>query len=268
MQVRTLVGKSLVVLSVLVLSAGVVSAAGFTYNFDDGSNPFTTIAGGPTVTTAQAHSGPNSLYIAPGDNATLSIPGAASGGVVKMWIYDLGKWATNDPNFAGAGSANGWRAGLAGAGDVGSSMIALWSRSYTPSRDGYQCGSVGAGSAFGDWFSPFWASTNRQVVSLSTTPDDGSAGVGEWSQWSFTFFPDGNVVMNLCDSLGNPIPSNSSMTQVVTGGVTDIFLSGGGSELGGLYVDDVTFTPAPEPMTMALLGAGAVLGLVRRNRRK
>jgi hypothetical protein len=266
MKVRTLVGKSLVVLFVLVLSAGMVSAAGFTYNFDDGSNPFTTVAGGPTVTTDQAHSASNSLYIAPGDDALLAIPGAASGGRVTMWIFDRGNWC--DGNAANGGSyANGWRAGLTGSVTEDSAHIALVQRSYFGSDGGYAYGQGGGdGGTFGGWYSPWWSSTSRQVTSLSATANDGSSGVGAWAEWSFTFTPDGNVAINLCDGSGNSIPSG--MNSVIPGGATGIFLYGGDSQLGGLYVDDVTFTPAPEPMTMALLGAGAVLGLVRRNRRK
>ena len=47
-----------------------------------------------------------------------------------------------------------------------------------------------------------------------------------------------------------------------------IFVYGGANNvLGGVYIDDVAFTPVPEPATLTLLGLGGALALVRRNRK-
>lgn len=261
--------RCVVTLSVLgILACGAQGA--LLADFDDGTSPFDTWGGAPTVSSAQAYSGTQSLYIAPGDRALLDLSGASAGGLVTMRIFDLGKWC--DANQT---SSNGWRAGVTGASMTGSAHIALMRRAYMSTNGyAYSQGNDGGGT-FTGWYSPWWASTNRQVVSLSATPNDGSEGVGAWTKWGFQFDGDGNVSMFRYDA--NDVPIASSMTAIITNGgadpmtpepVASIFLYGGDSVMGGLYVDDVTWTPIPEPMTLAVLGAGGLLAVLRRNRRK
>lgn len=268
MRGSTILRVSLVVLGLVALSAG-AARADFAYNFDDGTNPFTTYAGTPVVSTDHAVSDGKSLYVAPGTNVLLDIPGVAAGGLVTMEVFDLGKWCDDADTYQ-----NGWRAGLTGASQTGSAHFSLMRRAYM-STDGYAYsqGNDGGGT-FTGWYSPWWAGlVNRPAAGiLSATPNDGSAGTGMWIKFGFQFDTVGNVSMFRYDANDQPVAS--SLTAVITNGntstgepVKSIFIYGGDSILGGLYVDDVTFTAAPEPATLSLLGIG-VLALIRRRNRK
>ena len=109
---------------------------------------------------------------------------------------------------------------------------------------------------------------------LSATPDDGSVGEGKWTQWVFDVAPvaGGNQVVTMY-AIGDDGNALASLTSTVVGGVSEIFLYGSrfdslGLPLAGIYVDDVKWVAAPEPATMALLGAGGLLALLRRRRSK
>jgi len=255
---------------VLSLAASGALAAGFTYNFDDGTNPFTAYSGTPVVTTDQAHSGTQSLYFSPTGSAAgrssgyLDLDFASGGGLVTMWMFDRGAWC--DGNEGGV-SANGWRLGLTGSAQFDWAGISTMQRSYMGSAGGYAYSmGNGDGGTFGGWYSPWWSAISRQVVSLSPTPNDGSSGVGAWSKWGFEFGTDGNVAIFMYDANDQPIAS--SMVAYIPEKASSIFVYGGSAQLGGVYIDDVTWTPnVPEPATISLLAIGGVLALVRRNRK-
>ncbi len=60
-------------LGVLSLAASGALAGPISVNFDEGTSPFAAWGGTPVVSSAQAHSGPNSLFLAAGSNALLTL---------------------------------------------------------------------------------------------------------------------------------------------------------------------------------------------------
>jgi len=224
----------------------------------ESSNPFS----GGAVTTDQAHSGTQSLYLGGSDMAfvPLDIPGDYEGDAVEvtMMVFDTGRWI--DRAVTGYPlSCYGPRWGVSGAGtDIGATII---EKTFLQSGGQYGGGYGHSGGNpeaepptlpedrfANDWFSPAYYGGPRQcTLSDNGGTNDGGGwvmgteGTGEWTKWIF-----------LVDKATNTVTlSREGGPEVVhacplDGPVDEIWIYGGGAgatsglPLAGIYIDDVT----------------------------
>lgn len=244
----------------LLLPAPAAWAAEFVVDFET-VNPFS----GGTLVTDQAASGSQSLYLGPGNLATLDIPAGLLNRdlVVTMMVFDQGRWI--DRAIATPPRPRdvyGPRWGVSGLDatvtpitrrDCGATII---EKSFLSSAGGYGfSAAVGTESRTGSWYSVQWFGGPRQcTLSANGGTDDGAGGwlpgtpgTGRWTKWTFKVAASGAITFYYTGS--------GPRTHNLGGPADQIWLQGGGTgatsglPLAGAWIDDVRIWSA-DPMAL------------------
>jgi hypothetical protein len=247
--------------AVVLGSAMAAQAVDFSTGFE-GASPLTgwTTSGSPTINTdlAFVRSGTQSLKLDAGSGASYIIDAAEQYGTLTMWIYDAGQTMSdytktaNGPSWGGFDNAN----------EV--FVDQLWNRSYaSDTATNYHYDASDNTGPFGSRFTG-WGSPSRIY--------------NDWNEFVFDR-PDASTLTLSVNGRTPVVIPNDSAHQVAGwlagAGFSGIGFYGGktdttSAQLGGIYVDDVSFVAAsvPEPASLALLGLGAGGLLMGRRRRR
>ena len=179
-------------------------------------------------------------------------------GTLNLWVYDEGLIPITDQN--------GYRWGLSkGEEVIGGLMV---ERSWMDcavaygANDGFARTIDPAMGRLDPWYSATWMDAGD--------PAARSRGVAGWTNWEISYYPDGNIEINLMEdpnfpgtpkavggnTVGVPFAPRDPLSEwasPATGGASNIYLFGTWSNDGGtpavgpfgdLIVDDLTWTPA------------------------
>lgn len=288
----TLTLKSVCALGLAIAST---ASAALVYDFNDGTNPFTTPTGAAvgTVTNTRAFGGSgNSLYVAPGQQAVLMIPEEYRGGnvIVTMQVYDRGLYinrALTSPPRPTAVYGPRWGVATGQTFAEGSVLYAaigatITERSQIESKTRYARTGNGELRFTGSWHSL----NDHGSRSASLLGDGGSIvdgawqapteGPGAWIQWTFNVQADGSTVISrpgrsdsYTGAMALRVGYVSSTSTGTPSGATQVWLYGGAggtsvtaTSLSGIYFDDITVVP--EPMSLGTAGLASLLLLRRR----
>lgn len=257
------------------LLAGPSTASATVIDFDDNSLAgWQTTAGDVSINTDQARSGVNSLFVAGGQSAAFRF-GDNSHGTLTMWVYDPGNVVTE-----GDGNGPSWGAIRDGVvddrpganrdlGDHGARPGVLGSY-----NDGEGGEAVAAYFLRRDGYAPETEFVNYHATGTNdhfTFRHFGGRQMEQWSLWTFEFLSDDEFrIMHGTES--NPaqyrsgVLNEEDLASMLGHGISGIYLHGGSGDLGDIYIDDVSWTPVPEPATLGLLGLGGLALLGRRRR--
>ncbi len=240
-------------LGVACLAAASLQAETFFVDFENG-NPMS----GGKLTTEQAYSGNQSIYLGASDQATLKVPQDMLGKalIVEMMVFDMAKWidrsVTNYPT-----SSYGPRWGVStGAHTNAQTMgVSILERTFVSSAQGYGINGIngeGNDTRFApQWFSPTFMSGGREADLLPGTGgsyvdgvwEAGPGGIGRWSKWTFFVDAEGRGTITLNDT-------RTVRPHDIGSAITEVWIYGGRSQqnlaLGGVYVDDISIRVAAD----------------------
>ncbi len=250
------------VITYVVLATASVTTAQVVIDFET-DNPFN----GGTLSTDQASSGSQSLFLDGGVGAVFEISGfTVNPGermVISMDVFDLGKtmeWESNTSNVT-----SGPRWGVSTGGHTGPESLGatIIQRGYYASYAGYalQGPQDPYPTSTGTWFTVnHYAGSSRAKFVDDPT--------GEWTHWEFVINHDGSETSIQLNDLAPYTNPNSA--KPIGDIPTRIWLWGGssGGPLSGVYVDNISISVVPEPSTYALVFGVIALGAVAWRRRR
>jgi hypothetical protein len=234
----------------------------------------------PVLNTTYAHSGTQSLYVPAGGEALYALSNSGFGDL-QMFVYDPGtgygdsnipngaygaRWGGASPDdtapfmeslvkvsgISGNSYVGYYRSGGGGGGLDGTDPTTLWSR--------YSGSGTSRGSAELNWTQYDFNRPDAHTMTITVTFANGS---------HYIVSTDSNIATNASYLIPTVDGSNISPEWIDGGaGIGNIEIYGGnvGSGFSGTYIDDVSWTPAPEPATLALLVAGGLAMIARRKK--